>query len=186
MEPQSSIRIIGGKWRSRKVSFITKQDLRPTPDRIRETLFNWLAPDIIGARCLDLYAGSGAMGLEALSRGAQSVTAIELDRECCQKIIENKTTLQADGLEVLNKNVLDWLANQKFTADIVFIDPPYKQQLLAITMQVLEEHNWLRIGSLIYFEQDKPLASNELPENWQLLREKKAGKVYYFLASKER
>ena len=98
MDAQSSIRIIGGKWRSRKVGFITKESLRPTPDRVRETLFNWLAPHILGATCLDLYAGSAVLGFEALSRGAKSVIAIEKDRQNYQQILQNSATLQADGL----------------------------------------------------------------------------------------
>jgi 16S rRNA (guanine966-N2)-methyltransferase len=185
MDAQSSIRIIGGKWRSRKVSFITKDALRPTPDRVRETLFNWLAPYIHGAVCLDLYAGSGVLGLEALSRGAQSVVALENDRDNYQKILQAKEILQADTLEVLHKNVLDWLQTPKFTADIIFVDPPYKQEILIQTLQLLEANNWVSPDGMIYFEQDKPLELSELPANWTLWRNSKASKVYYFLAMKE-
>lgn len=186
MEAQSSIRIIGGKWRSRKVSFVTKETLRPTPDRVRETLFNWLAPDIAGATCLDLFAGSGVLGFEAISRGAQSVVAIERDRDCYQQILATKEILHADGMDVQHKNVLDWLQEPKFTADIIFVDPPYKEQILGKTLQLLETHNWVGVNSLIYFEQDKPFEPSELPDTWALWRNSKAGKVYYFLAIKER
>lgn len=185
MDAQSSIRIIGGKWRSRKVSFVTKESLRPTPDRVRETLFNWLAPYISGAVCLDLYSGSGALAFEALSRGAKSVVALESDRDCYQQIMQTATVLKADGLEVLNKNVLDWLQHPKFTADIVFVDPPYKQEILLKTLQLLEANNWVGKDSLIYFEQDKPLDATGLPAHWSLWRSSKAGKVYYFLGMKE-
>lgn len=186
MSPQSSIRIIGGKWRSRKVHFIGKENLRPTPDRVRETLFNWLTPYIVGSECLDLYAGSGVLGFECLSRGAKSVVALEYDRECCEQIEKNKHLLQADDLQILHKNTMEWLQKPRFAADIVFVDPPYKQGVLAKNLQILEQNNWVHVGSLIYFEQDKPLDMAELPENWALWRDSKAGKVYYFLAIKER
>ncbi len=186
MDAQSSIRIIGGKWRSRKVGFITKESLRPTPDRVRETLFNWLAPHILGATCLDLYAGSAVLGFEALSRGAKSVIAIEKDRQNYQQILQNSATLQADGLEAINKDVLDWLQEPKFVADLVFVDPPYKQDILFTTLDLLEANTWVGINSLIYFEQDKPLEQALLPANWSVWRESKAGKVFYYLAVKER
>ena len=186
MDAQSSIRIIGGKWRSRKVSFMTKEALRPTPDRVRETLFNWLAPCISGAKCLDLFSGSGVLSFEALSRGAESVVALESDRDCYQQILAQKQILQADALDVLNKNVLDWLQAPKFSADIVFVDPPYKQQILGKTLQLLETNNWVKVDGLVYFEQDTPLDLSQLPENWALWRNSKAGKVFYFLATKER
>lgn len=186
MDTQSSIRIIGGKWRSRKVKFMTKDTLRPTPDRVRETLFNWLAPEIVGTSCLDLYAGSGALGLEALSRGAKSVVALESDGDNCKQIKLNVDTLQAENYTVLSKNVLDWLRTPQFSADIVFVDPPYKQQLLGPTMQLLEERNWVHVNSLIYFEQDQPFDPKILPSNWALWRQSKAGHVFYFIAIKER
>lgn len=184
-DSQSSIRIIAGKWRSRKVSFMTKDELRPTPDRVRETLFNWLAPYIVGARCLDLFAGSGVLGFEALSRGAASVVSLESDRDCCEQITHNKEVLQADNMEILNKNALDWLQIPKFAADIVFVDPPYKQQILFKVLQLLEDNNWIAPQGLVYFEQDVPLNPTQLPAAWSIWRESKAGKVYYFLALKE-
>ena len=153
MNSQSSIRIIGGKWRSRKVHFMGKEMLRPTPDRVRETLFNWLTPFIVESVCLDLFAGSGVLGFESLSRGAASVVALENDRDCYQQIAKNKDVLQADKMELLNKNVIDWLQQSKFTADIVFVDPPYNKGMLAKTLQLLEDHKWVQAQSLIYFEQ---------------------------------
>jgi 16S rRNA (guanine966-N2)-methyltransferase len=182
MDAQSSIRIIGGKWRSRKVSFMTKEDLRPTPDRVRETLFNWLAPYIVGTKCLDLYAGSGVLGFEALSRGAESVMSIEADRDCCQQILHNKEVLHADAMTVHNHNALDWLHTPRFAADIVFADPPYKQQILFKTLQLLDQNNWVAPQGLVYFELDKPIDSAQLPARWTIWRSSKAGKVYYFLA----
>lgn len=185
MSTHSNIRIIGGKWRSRKVSFETKDTLRPTPDRVRETLFNWLAPYLAGADCLDLYAGSGVLGLEALSRGANSVVAVEVDRHNVQQIEQNQKILRTDALTVVNKNVLDWLTKEYKQFDVVFADPPYKDELLQQTLGLLEKHHWLKINSLIYFEQDKALDPNMLPPTWSIWRESKAGRVHYYLAIKE-
>lgn len=185
MDAQSSIRIIGGKWRSRKVSFVTKDELRPTPDRVRETLFNWLAPFIVDAVCLDLYAGSGVLGLEALSRGAATVTALDCDRDCVARIAQNQQALQADDYQLLNKNALDWLQTPQFTADVIFVDPPYKQDILFKTLALLDQNNWVKNGSVIYFEQDQPLNPELLPTGWEVWRESKAGKVYFYLAQKQ-
>lgn len=185
MSIQSNIRIIGGKWRSRKVIFETKASLRPTPNRVRETLFNWLSPYIVGAKCLDLYAGSGVLGFEALSRGAATVLSMERDRENCLCIEQNKKILQAHGMSVLNNNVLDELAREPVVADIVFVDPPYKLNLLSSTFTLLENRKWVHVNSLIYFEQDYPLDPSCLPKSWSLWRTSKAGSVYYYLAIKE-
>jgi len=185
MSTQSNIRIIGGKWRSRKVIFETKETLRPTPDRVRETVFNWLAPHIVAATCLDLYAGSGALGFEALSRGARAVFTIEQDRQNCLRIEQNKKILQADGMSVLQQSVADWLTKDAFVANIIFVDPPYKLNLLLPTFELLERYHWLQAGSLIYFEQDYPIDPSTLPESWLLWRNSKAGNVYYYLAIKE-
>lgn len=181
---KSSIRIIGGKWRSRKVSFITKESLRPSPDRVRETVFNWLAPYIVDSVCLDLYAGSGVLGLEALSRGAKSVTAVDQDRENIAEIEANADHLQAQDFTACNAECLQWLAQPRFTADIVFVDPPYQQNLLGKTFALLDSKGWLKPSSLIYFELDKPLAADLLPATWSIWRQSKAGKVIYFLAKK--
>jgi 16S rRNA (guanine966-N2)-methyltransferase len=182
MDAQSSIRIIGGKWRSRKVSFMTKEGLRPTPDRVRETLFNWLAPYIVDAKCLDLFAGSGVLSFEALSRGAASAVALENDSECCKQILNNKEILQAHHLEVLNKNSLDWLQTPRFHADIIFVDPPYKQQILFEVLDLIAANKWIAPQGLVYFEQDKPVSVEQLPEHWSIWRSSKAGKVYFYLA----
>lgn len=185
MSTQSNIRIIGGKWRSRKVSFETKEALRPTPDRVRETLFNWLAPRIVDATCLDLFAGSGVLGFEALSRGARAVFAVERDRENFLRIEQNKKILQANDMSVVNKSAMDWLTQNPFIADIVFVDPPYKLNLLLPTFELLERYNWIQAKSFIYFEQDHPVDPSTLPESWSLWRNSKAGNVYYYLAIKE-
>ncbi len=185
MDAQSSIRIIGGKWRSRKVSFMTKDGLRPTPDRVRETLFNWLAPFMVDAVCLDLYAGSGVLGLEALSRGAAAVYALDSDRDCVQRIAQNQQVLQAENYTLLNKSALDWLQAPQFSADIIFVDPPYKQNILYKTLDLLEQNNWVKSGGVIYFEQDQPLDAELLPAGWNIWRESKAGKVFFYLAQRQ-
>lgn len=185
MSAHSNIRIIGGKWRSRKVSFKTKDMLRPTPDRVRETLFNWLAPYIVDSICLDLYAGSGALGLEAISRGADQVIAVEYDQENAVQLEENQKVLQATNLRVLNKNVIEWLQGSPIVADIVFVDPPYKLHLLEPTLNLLENNGWVRANSLIYFEQDTPFSPAALPGTWSIWRQSKAGNVYYYVAQKE-
>ena len=185
MSAQSNIRIIGGKWRSRKVSFDSKDSLRPTPDRVRETLFNWLAPHIVEAVCLDLYAGSSVLGFEALSRGAKQVFAVENDPDNVKQIKKNLALLDANELQVVQKNVVEWLQGKPTVADIVFVDPPYKLQLLEPTLNLLENNGWLHPESFIYFEDDKPVPPAALPATWTIWRENKAGNVYYYLAQKE-
>lgn len=185
MDAQSSIRIIAGKWRSRKVSFITKENVRPTPDRVRVTLFNWLAPYIVGSKCIDLFAGSGVLGFEALSRGAESVITLETDRDCCERIAQNKQLLQADEMQILNKSALEWLQTPKFSADLIFVDPPYQQQILFKTLKLLADNNWVAPQGLVYFEQSQRLDESLLPDNWSIWRSSKAGKVYYYLALNE-
>jgi 16S rRNA (guanine966-N2)-methyltransferase len=183
---KSNIRIIGGKWRSRKVSFIADDTIRPTPDRVRETLFNWLAPYIVDSRCLDLYAGSGVLGLEALSRGAEEVLSVEQAPAHATEIKANAENLQAQNFTVYNAECLQWL-NQSHpkSIDIVFVDPPYREQLLNKTFAALENKQWLKPGSLVYFEMDQPIALELLPATWKIWRESKAGNVLYFLCKKE-
>jgi len=185
VKQQSSIRIIGGKWRSRKVSFLTKEDLRPTPDRVRETLFNWLAPSIVDSVCLDLYAGSGVLGFEALSRGAKTVVAVEKDRDNVQQLYSNAETLDTNAIDIYNKDCLKWLEEESFAADIIFVDPPYKSDLLNKTFDHLEKNNWIKPKSLVYFESDINLEDKNLPANWNIIKRSKAGQVFYYLAERD-
>lgn len=180
----NQIRIIGGKWRSRKITFPSVVGLRPTPDRIRETLFNWLAPYIDGARCLDLFAGSGALSLEALSRDALEVIAIEQNPIAAKALTEQLQKLDAHNMTVLTTDALRWLETPGFPVDIVFLDPPYQAHLLRPVFSLLEANDWLKVFSLIYFESHAPLQATDLPATWHLLRDKKAGRVYYYLAQK--
>ena len=158
--------------------------LRPTPDRIRETLFNWLQNDIPGARCLDLFAGSGALGLEALSRGAASVVLCDNHPQVVQQLRDHLKTLAANGGEVRQQTALVMLnaGASEPPFDIVFLDPPFGQALLTPCIQHLEAGGWLSAGAKIYLESESNLQHLELPANWELLREKTAGQICYRLA----
>ncbi|MBW5813487.1 16S rRNA (guanine(966)-N(2))-methyltransferase [Yersinia kristensenii] len=182
--PQQSagqIRIIGGKWRGRKLPVPVSPGLRPTTDRVRETLFNWLAPMIQGARCLDCFAGSGALGLEALSRYAGVAILLEADRYVAKQLGNNLTLLSADNGQVVNTNSLQWLAQPGQPFDLVFLDPPFRKGLLAETINLLEQFNWLTADAWIYVEAEAESAATDVPANWQLHREKIAGQVAYRL-----
>ncbi|CNI23256.1 16S rRNA m(2)G966-methyltransferase [Yersinia aldovae] len=175
------IRIIGGKWRGRKLPVPDSPGLRPTTDRVRETLFNWLAPMIQGVRCLDCFAGSGALGLEALSRYANEAVLLEADRNVTKQLSSNLTLLQAENGLVVNTNSLQWLAEPGQPFDLVFLDPPFRKGLLAETITLLEQHNWLTDEAWIYVEAEAESAATDVPASWQLHREKIAGQVAYRL-----
>ncbi|MDD9339026.1 MAG: 16S rRNA (guanine(966)-N(2))-methyltransferase [Providencia heimbachae] len=175
------IRIIGGTWRGRKLPVRDSEGLRPTTDRVKETLFNWLMPVIREARCLDCYAGSGSLGFEALSRLADNVTFIELDKQNTQLLIENKARLQATHATVINNSCLSVLAQAGTPFDVVFIDPPFRKGLLNETVQLLEKNHWLADESWIYIESEAESPLTDIPANWQLHREKIAGQVAYRL-----
>ena len=181
--PSSKLRIIGGKWGSRKLPILEQQaGLRPTGDRIRETLFNWLAPYIQNARCLDLFCGSGALGLEALSRGARHAQFIDNNPKAIEQINTNIETLEARGAQVDCRDALDWLANEPASPfNIIFIDPPFALNLWPDTLQQLNQHqSWLEKGSLIYIE--KPTQQGlPIPASWQQHKHKTTGNVSYSL-----
>ncbi|WP_082763294.1 16S rRNA (guanine(966)-N(2))-methyltransferase [Serratia rubidaea] len=174
------IRIIGGQWRGRKLPVPNSAGLRPTTDRVRETLFNWLAPVIQGARCLDCFAGSGALGLEALSRYAGSATLLEYERPVAQQLEKNLALLNGNG-QVINTNALSWLANAGEAYDVVFLDPPFRKGLLAQTVDLLEQQGWLADEAWVYVEAEAESAAADVPANWTLHREKVAGQVAYRL-----
>ncbi len=176
------LRIIGGKWRSRKLTFPGIDDLRPTPDRVRETLFNWLQPVIDGARCLDLFAGSGALGFEALSRGATSVVMVDRHPEILRSLQENARALGADNVSFVNADGLAFVGQPAPAPfDVVFLDPPFAQNLWQTCGERLEQNGWLTADARIYLE--TPAAHTPLlPANWELLRSQCAGKVGYHLA----
>lgn len=177
------IRLIGGQWRGRKLPVLNSIGLRPTGDRIKETLFNWLMFDIRQTRCLDLFAGSGSLGFEALSRGASEVVLVEKDTPVARQLVKNLASLaQAKG-QVLNQDALQFLESAAQPFDVVFLDPPFHQQLLSQACQLLEANGWLSDNAKIYIEREQvaPL----LPPNWQLLKDKKAGQVSYQLYQRE-
>lgn len=176
------IRIIGGRWRSRKLPVPVSEGLRPTPDRVRETLFNWLAPYLPGARCLDLFAGTGALCLEALSRGAGPVVMVEQSPTVAEGLRRNLTTLGAQDAEVVCADALLFLGGTPRTFDIVFLDPPFKSDLIARCSALLEPRGWVRPGALVYVEAPRHLDPPPLPGHWQLVRSKRAGEVGYHLA----
>ncbi|HKS34914.1 MAG TPA: 16S rRNA (guanine(966)-N(2))-methyltransferase [Enterobacteriaceae bacterium] len=179
------IRLIGGQWRGRKLPVPDSPGLRPTTDRVRETLFNWLAPSMVDARCLDCFAGSGALGLEALSRYAARATLLEMERGVAQQLQKNLATLKAGNAQVVNTNTLAFLAQTGTPHDIVFVDPPFRKGLLEETLTLLESNGWLADDALIYVESEVENGLPPVPASWQLHREKVAGQVAYRLYHRE-
>jgi 16S rRNA (guanine966-N2)-methyltransferase len=173
---RNRVRIIGGKWRSRLLKFPPAAQLRPTPDRVRETLFNWLGQRLDGLACLDLFAGSGALGFEALSRGAARAVMVETDREAVRALRENAKALDAGGAEIVQRDALAFLADAKAEFDIAFIDAPYASDLASRAMQRLAPR--LKPGARVYVESAQPLAPGA---PWTQLREDRAGAVRYAL-----
>ncbi len=178
---QNKLKIIGGNWRSRCITIVDAPGLRPTPSRVRETVFNWLQNDIIGSRCLDLYAGSGALGFEAASRGAKSVVQVENNALACRTLKDNAIKLAADQIKVVQMEVFRYLVGDAEPFDVVFIDPPFAMGLAVQTCQWLEEKGWLNKHAKIYVEVENILKLNGIPENWRQLKSKVAGEVGYHL-----
>lgn len=184
MKP-GTVRIIGGRWRGRKLPVACLPDLRPTPDRVRETLFNWLQAMIADASCLDLFAGSGALGLEALSRGALKVCFIEQSSIVVESLRKVIKSLDVHNATILQGQALEVLGCIKETFNVVFLDPPFKSDLLYSSCNYLEAHHLLASTAYIYLEAEQKLQIDLLPPNWTLLKQKKAGHVYYHLAKRE-
>jgi len=182
---KNKLRIIGGDWRSRQLSFVDAPGLRPTPARVRETVFNWLQYEIVGKQCLDLYSGSGALGFEAASRGAKSVVQVENNAQACRCLKENALALSAaDRIKVVQTDVLRYLAGDAQAFDVVFLDPPFGQNLVVQTCQLLEENGWLAKHAKIYVETERHFdfsCGASMPENWRQLKSKSAGEVGYHL-----
>lgn len=176
------LRIIGGQWKKRLIRFRGAADLRPTPDSVRETLFNWLAPVVVGAKCLDLFAGSGALGIEAASRGAASVNLVEMHRGTCRQLSDTLSMLNARNVSVHCEEVLDWLDHCNTGYDIVFVDPPYGEGLVDRCLNRLERCTVLNPNAQIYVEcgaREKLV----IPSGWHQLQHKSAGQVAYRLFS---
>ncbi len=183
---RGQLRIIGGRWRGRRLAFTAIEGLRPTPDRVRETLFNWLAPVIRGAHCLDLFAGSGALGLEALSRGAARVDFVDSSATVQQEIERHLATLGATGEGCCHRQTAEqFLRDNRRRYDIVFVDPPFGRQLVAPTCRELDSRGALADDARVYVESGAAEEAFPLPAGWCAHREKTAGKVSYRLYTVE-
>ncbi|MFO1394176.1 MAG: 16S rRNA (guanine(966)-N(2))-methyltransferase RsmD [Steroidobacteraceae bacterium] len=180
-----SVRIIGGEWRGRRLNFPPVEAIRPTPDRVRETLFNWLQQDVRGARCLDLYAGSGALGLEALSRGASEVVFVDADPTIVRHLAGTLAALGCDRGRAVRADAAAFLGGAPEPFDVVFLDPPYADRALADACRTIHERGWLRPGGLAYLEDRAAEGAPGLPAGWTMLRSKRAGEVGYHLARRE-
>lgn len=179
---KNKLRIIGGDWRSRQLSFVDAPGLRPTPARVRETVFNWLQYEIFGKQCLDLYAGSGALGFEAASRGAKSVIQVESNVQACRSLKDNALALSADDrIKVVQSDVLRYLEGEATAFDVVFLDPPFGLNLVIQTCRLLEDNGWLAKHAKIYVETERHFDFSGMPENWRQLKSKSAGEVGYHL-----
>jgi 16S rRNA (guanine966-N2)-methyltransferase len=173
---RNRVRIIGGIWRSRVVRFPDAPGLRPTPDRVRETLFNWLGQRLDGRSCLDLFAGSGALGFEALSRGASRVVMVERDRATAAALRTSARALDAANLEIVELDALRFLERPRERFDVAFVDPPYSENLVPVILQRLAAH--LAEGAQVYAESANAI---DLPPGWSVTREDRAGAVRYAL-----
>lgn len=174
---KGTIRIIGGRWRSRRIDVPGSSQVRPTPDSVRETLFNWLAADLNGARCLDLFAGSGALGLEARSRGAEEVVFVEQDARVVKALRRNCQRVDAGGMQVIHRDAMSYLnaPHPHGEFDVVFADPPYARTLLATVMQRLVDCRWLTPEAKVYAECASEDAAIAVPANLRLHREGTSG-----------
>ncbi|MBT5229637.1 MAG: 16S rRNA (guanine(966)-N(2))-methyltransferase RsmD [Methylococcales bacterium] len=180
---KQQVRIIAGEWRGRKLDFPDVDGLRPSSDRVRETVFNWLQRDLLGARCVDLFAGSGALGFEAASRGAKQVLILEKHAAAWQSLKQAKSILQAQNVEVQKQDTMVWLRQPGDAFDVVFVDPPFQLQAVDDICEMLEQQGRVVEGSLIYLEY--PLQQTvTLPPTWTMVKQKQAGNVVFGLAKK--
>lgn len=179
-KPQNQVRIIAGRWRGRRLTFAPVPGLRPTPDRVRETLFNWLGPVIAGTRCLDLYAGSGALGFEAASRGAAAVMLVDSHTGVTDRLTEQVRMLEAGQVRVLHADAGTYLQGKPQPWDVVFLDPPYREGHLDRTIARLEDGGWLSAEAWIYLEAERG-EKLDLPPNWAVHRSMTAGQVACYL-----
>lgn len=172
----SRVRIVGGVWRSRLIPVADLPGLRPTPDRVRETLFNWLGQELDGWSVLDLFAGSGVLGFEAASRGASHVTLVEQDRRAVDALAASAKTLQASGVEIIRGDALKFAAANRRRHDLVFLDPPYRQGLVERLEPYIDR--LVAPGGWLYVEAEMPL---EAVGAWKAVKQGRAGQVYYQL-----
>ena len=182
---RGAVRIIAGRWRRRLLRVEAASGIRPTPDRVRETLFNWLGSEVEGSRCLDLFAGTGSLGFEAASRGARAVVMVEHDRPAATALERVARTLGADNVEVLCLDAVGWTPTLGERFDIVFLDPPYSGPAPEAVLARLARVDALADDCLAYLESDRGSADTELPRGWRLLHARRAGRVRYHLASRD-
>jgi 16S rRNA (guanine(966)-N(2))-methyltransferase RsmD len=176
IKKQNTVRINAGHWRSRVLKFPDAEGLRPTPDRVRQTVFNWLGQDLTGQTCLDLFAGTGAMGFEALSRNAKQLVMVENAKAVAQSLSQNQALLKAENCQVLNMDAMQFLASNQQLFDVIFCDPPYQKQWLDKVLPVLDSH--LTKDGVVYVEAEYAVESND---QWEVFKQGKAGNVFYHL-----
>jgi 16S rRNA (guanine966-N2)-methyltransferase len=181
---EQALRIIAGQHRGRTLTFTQVEGLRPTPDRVRETLFNWLQPVITGARCLDMFAGSGLLGIEALSRGAGEVVFIEQQKQSFARLQENIKQLELQNASILCGDAFSLIRSLEPAFDIVFLDPPFQRNLLPQAIEQLANSDLLKPSTRVYLESEAEITDKMLPDDWDMIRSKKAGQVFYHLALK--
>lgn len=172
----NQVRINAGVWRSRLLKFPDAKGLRPSPERVRQTVFNWLGQGLTGKTCLDLFAGTGAFGFEALSRNAKQVTMVEYSKPASQSLSQNQALLKAENCQILNIDAMQFLASNQQQFDIIFCDPPYQMQWIDKLLPLLGSH--LNTSGILYAEAEFEIKSGI---SWQVLKQSKAGNVYYHL-----
>ena len=186
MTAKGKIRIIGGRYRGRKIS-IVHEEIRPTSDRVRETLFNWLSPKLVNKCCLDLFAGTGILGIEALSRGAKKVVFVDHQQDIVSEIKNQVTTLQLKNASVIFSDSLSYLENPKHLDpfDIIFLDPPFGVYSLEKLLEYIDKTKLLNPQGIVYYESNQSLENNMISNSWDNYRESNAGNVYYGLLTKK-
>ncbi len=183
-ERPGAVRIIAGKWRRRRLKIADAERLRPTPDRVRETLFAWLSNWLADSRCLDLFAGTGALGFEAASRGATQVVMIEKDPTLVAALNEQRASLDAREVRVIQADAIHWLESGKDQFDVIFVDPPFQRYALDALCVRIDRCGRLARHGAVYLETGASSCAPHLPEGWSLLRSKRAGQVRYYLATR--
>ena len=183
---KNKIRIIGGKFKGKRISFPSHPTLRPTLDQTKETLFNWLQPHLYQADCLDAFAGSGSIGFEAYSRGANTITMLELNMLACQTLRAHKESMCLENMTILQTNTINWLENCKKQFHLIFLDPPYNSDLLEKCLDIIIQNNQLTKDGLIYFETTKEKYSYiESKSEWKIIKHKNKSTYCYGLLEKK-
>ncbi|NIH16784.1 MAG: 16S rRNA (guanine(966)-N(2))-methyltransferase RsmD [Buchnera aphidicola (Periphyllus lyropictus)] len=177
---KNSLNIIGGKFKRKKINIKHSNELRPTKNFIRETLFNWLKKYIYNSKCLDCFSGSGILGIESISRNAKLVTALEINKKHVQYIKKNLKKLKIKKMKVIHANTVKWLYKKKFQYDIIFLDPPYNNNyLLKKSIFLLEKKKWIKKNGIIYIEKKRNKKKIIIPKNWIIKKKKKTKKIEY-------